>query len=177
MEDLSLHILDIVENSTRAGATLVEIKITEDTGKDHLQIVIKDNGSGMDREMVKRVRDPFTTTRTTRRVGLGISMLEQAAQETGGDLLITSEPGRGTEVKATFQASHIDRKPLGDMGSSMISLIAGNPSVDFIYESDLDGEKTTLDSRTIKEELDGVTPINDPAVLNLIRGLFQEADD
>jgi hypothetical protein len=177
MEDLSLHLLDVVENSTRAGATLVEIKITEDTGKDLLQVVIKDNGSGMDREMVKRVKDPFTTTRTTRRVGLGVSMLEQAAREAGGDLSITSEPGRGTEVKATFQASHIDRKPIGDMGSSMISLIAGNPSVDFIYESDLDGKKTTLDTRIIREELAGVTPINDPAVLKLIRGLFKEADD
>jgi hypothetical protein len=177
MEDLSLHILDIVENSTRAGATLVEIKITEDTEKDLLQIVIKDNGSGMDREMVKKVRDPFTTTRTTRRVGLGLSMLEQAAKEAGGDLSIVSEPGRGTEVKATFQASHIDRKPIGDMGSSVISLIAGNPNVDFIYESDLDGEKTTLDTRMIKEELDGVTTINDPAVLKLIRGLFNKAGD
>ena len=174
MEDLSLHILDIVENSTRAGATLVEIKIAEDRGKDLLQIVIKDNGSGMDREMVKRVRDPFTTTRTTRRVGLGVSMLEQAAREAGGDLSITSEPGLGTEVRATFQASHIDRKPIGDMGSTMISLIAGNPSVDFIYESDVDGEKITLDTRMIKEELGGVAPINDPGVLQLIRGLFKK---
>jgi len=177
MEDLSLHILDIVENSTRAGATLVKISIIEDTKKDLLQIFIKDNGSGMDREMVKKVRDPFMTTRTTRRVGLGLSMLEQAAQETGGDLSITSEPGLGTEVKATFHASHIDRKPLGDMGSSMISLIAGNPNVDFIYESDLEGEKTTLDTRMIKEELDGATTINDPAVLKLIRGLFKKTGD
>ena len=177
MEDLSLHILDVVENSTRAGATLVEIKITKDTGKDFLQIVIKDNGSGMDREMVEKVRDPFTTTRTTRRVGLGVSMLEQAAQEAGGDLTITSELGQGTEIKATFQASHIDRKPMGDMGSSMISLIVGNPDVDFVYESDLDGEITTLDTRMIKEEIDGVTTINDPAVLNLIRGLFEKSDD
>jgi signal transduction histidine kinase len=177
MEDLSLHILDIVENSTRAGATLVKIKIIEDKKKDLLQIVIKDNGSGMDREMVKKVRDPFMTTRTTRRVGLGLSMLEQAAKEAGGDLSIVSEPGRGTEVKATFQANHIDRKPIGDMGSSMISLIAGNTNVDFIYESDLDGEKTTLDTRMIKEEMEGVTTINDPAVLKLIRGLFKKEGD
>jgi len=177
MEDLSLHILDIAENSTRAGATLIEIRITEDTEKDILQIFIKDNGSGMDREMVKKVRDPFMTTRTTRRVGLGLSMLEQAAQEAGGDLTISSELGRGTEIKATFQASHIDRKPIGDMGSSMISLIAGNPDIDFIYESDLDGEKTTLDTRMIKEEIEGVTTINDPAVLKLIRGLFEKSDD
>ena len=156
---------------------MVEIKITEDKEKDLLQIVIKDNGSGMDREMVEKVRDPFTTTRTTRRVGLGVSMLEQAAQEAGGDLFITSELGKGTEIMATFQASHIDRKPMGDMGSSMISLIVGNPDVDFVYESDMDGEKTTLDTRMIKEEIDGVTTINDPAVLKLIRGLFEKPDD
>lgn len=152
---------------------MVEIKITEDKKRDLLQIVIKDNGSGMDQEMIKKARDPFVTTRTTRRVGLGLSMLEQAAQETGGDLSIVSEAGQGTEIKATFHASHIDRKPMGDMGSSIISLIVGNPDVDFVYESDLDGEKTSLDTRMIKEELDGVTAINDPAVLRLIRDLFQ----
>ena len=175
MEDLSLHILDIVENSTKAGASLVEINITEDTDKDLLKILIRDNGQGMDPEMVKSVTDPFVTTRTTRRVGLGLSMLEQAAQETGGDLTVTSEQGIGTEIRATFRASHIDRKPFGDIGSSMISLIMGNPDVDFIYESDFDGEKTTVDTRAIRTELDGTTSINDPAVLKLLRGVFEES--
>jgi len=175
MEDLSLHILDIVENSTKAGANLVEINIEEDTDKDLLQIIIRDNGRGMDPEMVERVTDPFITTRTTRRVGLGLSMLEQAAQEAGGDLTVTSEQGRGTEIRATFQTSHIDRKPFGDMGSSMISLIMGNPGVDFIYKSDFDGEKTTIDTRAIKAELDGTTAISDPAVLKLLRGVFEES--
>jgi hypothetical protein len=175
MEDLSLHILDIVENSTKAGANLVEINIKGDTDKDSLQLIIRDNGRGMDPEMVKRVTDPFITTRTTRRVGLGLSMLEQAAQEAGGDLTVTSEQGFGTEIRATFQASHIDRKPFGDIGSSMISLIMGNPDVDFIYESDFDGEKTTIDTRAIKAELDGTTTISDPAVLKLLRGVFEES--
>ncbi|MDY7036870.1 MAG: ATP-binding protein [Thermodesulfobacteriota bacterium] len=176
MEDLSLHILDIVENSTKAGATLVEISIKEEIAKDLLQIVIRDNGDGMDQEMVKKALDPFVTTRTTRRVGLGLSMLLQASKEANGNLSIKSEPGLGTEIKATFQVSHIDRKPLGDMGSSMITLIAGNPDVDFIYESDFQGERTTLDTRMIKAELDGMTAINNPAVLKLIRGLFTKQD-
>jgi hypothetical protein len=175
MEDLSLHILDIVENSTKAGSSLVQIKIKEDTNKDLLQIIIKDNGRGMKPEMVKRVTDPFVTSRTTRRVGMGLSMLEQAAQEAGGDLTVTSEEGMGSEVRATFQLSHIDRKPLGDIGSSMISLILGNPDVDFIYESDFDGEKLSVNTRAIKAELDGSTSISDPAVLKLLRGIFNES--
>lgn len=175
MEDLSLHILDIVENSTKAGADLVEINIKGDTDKDLLQIMIRDNGRGMDPEMVKRVTDPFVTSRTTRRVGMGLSMLEQAAQEAGGDLTVTSGAGMGTEIRATFQASHIDRKPFGDIGSSMISLIVGNPEVDFIYESDFDGEKSYVDTRAVKAELDGTTSISDPAVLKLLRGVFEES--
>jgi hypothetical protein len=175
MEDLSLHILDIVENSTKAGASLVQIKIKEDTNKDLLQIVIRDNGRGMDPEMAAKATDPFTTTRTTRRVGLGLSMLEQASREAGGDLTVTSDKGIGTEIRATFQASHIDRKPFGDIGSSMISLIIGNPDVDFVYESDFDGEKSSVDTRAIKAELEGATSISDPAVLNLIRGVFEES--
>ncbi|MFH1242386.1 MAG: ATP-binding protein [Pseudomonadota bacterium] len=174
MEDLSLHILDIVENATNAGATLVEIYVKEETRRNLLEIVIRDNGRGMDPEVLKNVLDPFVTTRTTRRVGLGLPMLEQATREAKGNLTITSKPGQGTEVTAVFQANHIDRKPLGDMGSTMVSLIAGSPEVDFLYEADLNGEKTALDTRTIKAEIDGVTTINDPAVLKLIRNLFKK---
>jgi anti-sigma regulatory factor (Ser/Thr protein kinase) len=174
MEDLSLHILDIAENATNAGATLVEIFIREDTGKNLLEIVIRDNGSGINQEMLERVRDPFVTTRKTRRLGLGLPLLEQATREAGGNLTIASEPDRGTEVTATFRANHIDRKPLGDMGSTMISLIVGSPEVDFVYESDLDGEKTRLDTREIRAEMGSATPINDPALLQLIRNLFKK---
>jgi len=174
MEDLSLHILDIVENATRAGATLVEIDILKDTGKDIFKIVILDNGRGMDRDMLKKVRDPFVTTRTTRRIGLGLPLLEQAAQEAGGALSIKSEPGGGTKVSVVFQANNIDRKPLGDIGSTLIMLIAGNPDVDFIYNSDFDGKKIALDTREIKAELEGTLSISDPAVLRLINNLFKD---
>jgi len=177
MEDLSLHILDIVENATAAGAKLVEIIISQDTGRDRLQIVIRDNGRGMDPDVVAKARDPFFTTRTTRRVGLGLALLHQATREAGGDFSITSEPGQGTEVRGTFQASHIDRKPIGDMGSTLVTLILGNPDVDFIYETDFDGEKKRVDTRLIKAELNGTTTISDPAVLKLIRDTLKNTRD
>jgi hypothetical protein len=176
MEDLSLHILDIAENATAAGATLVEISIRKNTQRDVLELTIKDNGRGMDRQMLEKVRDPFVTTRTTRRVGLGLPFLDQAARETGGALSVTSQPGHGTEVRATFQASHIDRKPLGDIAGTVITLILGNPDIDFVYESDFDGETTSVDTREIKAALDG-TKITEPAVLEVIRELLQRSAD
>ncbi len=174
MEDLSLHILDIVENGTAAGATRIEIRIVEDSAADLLELSIRDNGRGMDSRMVASVRDPFVTTRTTRRVGLGIPLLDQAAREAGGRLEIRSEPGRGTAVVATFRASHIDRKPLGDLAGTMTALILGHPEVDFAFEHVVDGQSTSFDTREIREQLDGV-PVTDPAVLNLIRGLLASA--
>ncbi len=171
MEDLSLHILDIVENSTAAGATLIEIKLLQDTIKDLLQISVKDNGAGMEEEIVDKVLDPFTTSRTTRRVGMGIPLLAQSAREADGNLVMKSKIGEGTELEATFKNSHIDRRPVGDIGSTMVTLILGNPDINFQYESDFDGVKTEFDTRDIKAELDGVS-ITEPAVLQLIRDLF-----
>ncbi|MFC1824091.1 ATP-binding protein [Thermodesulfobacteriota bacterium] len=175
MRDLSLHILDVVENATAADADLVEIKITQDSEQDLLEVMIRDNGRGIDKKMLEKVSDPFTTTRTTRRVGLGLPLLEQAAREAGGSLTVNSDPGHGTEVRARFQASHIDRKPIGDMGATLISLIMGSPDIDFIYESDFDGERTTLDTREIRAELGGEIALNDPLVLNLIKELFADS--
>ncbi len=177
MQDLSLHILDIVENATQAGATLIEIDISEDIGKDTLQICIKDNGHGMDAEMLRRATDPFVTTRTTRRVGMGLPLLKQAAEETGGDLLITSELGKGTRVVATFRKSHIDRRPLGDMGATLTTLIMGNPDLDFRYASNLHEKEVEVDTRSIRKELNGVMTINNPAVIALIRDLFNKGED
>ena len=174
MQDLSLHILDIAENATEAGATLIEIYISEDKNKDLLQITIKDNGRGMDAAMVKGVKDPFMTTRTTRRVGMGIPLLEQAAKETGGNLQIISEAGKGTEVVATFQESHIDRKPVGDMGATLATLIMGNPDLDFRYYSNLEGEEIEVDTQYIRGELNDSISINEPAVINLIKDLFKK---
>ncbi|MCF8146438.1 MAG: ATP-binding protein [Deltaproteobacteria bacterium] len=177
MQDLSLHILDIAENATRAGATLIEIDISEDIGKDLLKIRIQDNGRGMDPETLKGATDPFVTTRTTRRVGMGLPLLKQAARETGGDLLLTSESGKGTRVLATFQKSHIDRRPLGDMGATLITLIMGNPDLDFVYRSNLREQEVEVDTRSIRKALNSTVRITDPAVIRLIRDLFSKRVD
>lgn len=134
MEDLSLHILDIVENSITAGAKNIKIKIAEDIQKDQLIIEITDDGKGMSKVMKEKVLDPFFTTRTTRRVGLGLPLLAQAAKISGGDIQIQSEPGSGTKIKATFGYSHIDRQPLGDLGQTLKILIISHPEINFVYE-------------------------------------------
>jgi len=155
MEDLSLHILDIVENSIRAKASTIMIKVVEDIEKDLLTIEIRDNGQGMDEETVKKVLDPFFTTRTTRKVGLGLSLLGQAARESGGNIEIESEPSRGTRVLATFGHSHIDRKPLGNMEATLTTLIVGNPEVDFIYEHKKGELEYRLDTKEIRASIKG----------------------
>ena len=133
MEELSLHILDIVENSIRAGADEVEIRINEDEATDLLEIEIKDNGTGMDQSTLGKALDPFFTTKSVRKYGLGLSLFREAAQSAGGDMLIQSEQGKGTRVKAVFQHSHIDRQPLGDMAGTIETLIVANPEVRFRY--------------------------------------------
>ncbi len=173
MEDLSLHILDVAENSTAAGATLVEISLTEDPGNDLLTLTIKDNGRGMEREMVDKVTDPFTTSRTTRRVGMGISLLDQAAREAEGSLHVESSPGHGTSITATFKLNHIDRRPLGNLESTMTTLIMGNPDIDFSFTSNAGGRDVEFDTREIRAHLGGVS-LADSEVLDLIRNLFRE---
>lgn len=151
MEDLSLHILDIVENSIRAHAKKIEIKIIEEKKKDLLTIEIIDDGKGMDKKTLKNVLDPFFTTKNTRRVGLGLSLLAQSAEESGGSIKIESKPGQGTKVKAVFGYSHIDRKPLGDVNESLKVLIAANPDINFIYEYQKDNTNYYLDTKGIKK--------------------------
>ncbi|HDH04976.1 MAG TPA: ATP-binding protein [Nitrospirae bacterium] len=168
MEDMSLHILDIAENSITAGASRIRIKIIEDIKSNLLLIEIADNGRGMDTEMFEHACDPFYTTRTTRRVGLGIPLLAQAARECMGDIKISTEKGKGSTITATFQYNHIDRKPLGDIEKTMIVLIASNPGIDFILEHKKDGHSYILDTAEIKKEIDGV-PINTPAVIKIIK--------
>ena len=133
MEDLSLHILDVVENSIEANASKIEIKIIEEKNKDLLVIEIKDNGRGMNKETINKVLDPFYTTRTTRKVGMGLSLLAQAAKVSNGNFEINSKVGEGTKVKATFQYSHIDRKPIGNMDDTIVTLITSHPEINFVY--------------------------------------------
>ncbi|RJP60118.1 MAG: ATP-binding protein [Deltaproteobacteria bacterium] len=173
MLELSLHILDIVENSTRAGAKTVYITIIEDTIRDVLSVEIKDDGSGMSQDILEKVSDPFYTTKTVRKVGLGIPMLVQAAEGTDGKFRIESKGGEGTIVAAEFKFSHIDRQPLGDIISTLVTLIAGNTDVDFIYRHQHNDRVFILDTRDVKREIEDV-PINHPDILLFIRQHIEE---
>jgi hypothetical protein len=170
MQELSLHILDIIQNSIAALADLISIEIEEDSERDCLMISIRDNGRGIPREYLSQAVDPFYTTRQTRKVGLGLSLLQQAAVQSDGYLNISSEEGKGTEVRAFFKHSHIDRMPLGDIGKTMGILIIGNPQVDFAYFHRVEGDEFRFDTQAVRGELDGI-PLNDPHVIGFI---FQE---
>jgi len=176
MEDLSLHILDIAENSIDADAVKVEIKIVVNEADDRFTLTISDNGKGMDAETLKMVRDPFFSTKTARKkkFGLGIPLLAQAAEECNGAFLMESDAGKGTVITAVFQNSHIDRKPLGDIGATMAVLIGGHPDIDFLLSCEIDGLSYKLDTVELKKELQGV-PINLPDVLKLIKEDINDA--
>lgn len=168
MEDISLHILDIAENSVAAKADKIKIKITEDKKKDLLSVEISDNGSGMDEETTKKALDPFYTTKTTRRFGLGLPLLYEAAKAANGGLSIKSKKGKGTKMKATFQHSHIDCKPLGDIGQTIITLVIGNPEVDIIYMHKKNSNNYCLNTREIKTRLKD-KPINSPEGIRMLK--------
>jgi signal transduction histidine kinase len=168
MKDLSLHILDIVENSVAASASKIEIRISEDKKKDLFSVEITDNGIGMDKETQQKALDPFYTTKTVRRFGFGLSLLSEAAKAANGNFSMESEKGEGTKIKADFQYSHIDRKPLGDMGQTIITLIIGNPEIDLVYVHKKNNHEYSLDTRDIKARLKGA-PINSPAGIRMIR--------
>ncbi len=168
MLELSLHILDIAENSIRAGASRLVIDLTEDREADRLTLEIQDNGKGMTEEERKRVLDPFYTTKKVRRVGLGLPMLAQAAANTGGSLHIESGPEAGTTVRVVFGLRHIDRQPLGDLPGTVTALVAGNPDIRFVYRHHRDGRVYTLDTDEIKGEIEDI-PLNHIEVLKFIR--------
>lgn len=173
MEDLSLHILDIVENSMAAGANTVGITVCEDKRRDLLSIEITDDGKGMSKATLKKATDSFFTTKRTRRVGLGLSLLQQAAKMANGKFSIESKKGEGTTVRASFQYSHIDRKPLGDMAETIITLIIGNPEIDLRYIHKNDGKNWSLDTKELKAQL-GAVPINSPQGIKIVRELLQK---
>lgn len=165
MRELSLHILDVVENGITAGGNCIWIKIEEDLKADQLKILIRDNGRGMPLEKLQNINDPFITSRTTRRVGLGLSLLAAAAERCEGTLRVDTEPGKGTKVETTFQHSHIDRAPLGDMAATVTTLIIGNPGIDFVYSHLIDGREFSLDTREIRAEMEDLS-LSDPVVIH-----------
>ena len=173
MKELSLHILDIAKNSVKAKATKIEITVDENLAEDKLTITIADNGTGMSEEILKAVRDPFTTTRTTRKVGLGIPLFEAAAVQSGGKLDISSELGVGTTVLASFGYNSIDRAPLGDISDTLMILVSGSPEIRFIYNHLKNGKKFTFDTDEIKAQI-GDIPITTPEILSWMSEYIEE---
>lgn len=173
MQELSMNILDVAENSVHAGASLVEITVDEQPDADSLIITIEDNGCGMTEEQVKSVSDPFFTTRTTRKVGLGIPFFRMAAEQTGGSLGISSTPGKGTVVTAKFVRSSIDLMPLGNINDSIFVLIQGSPDIDFVYTRTLGKRMLILDTRSFRKIM-GDIPLSDPRVGGFIREFLDE---
>ena len=157
MRDLSMHVLDIVQNSIKAGATLVTVAFTVDENRV-LTFSVRDDGCGMTPEFLARVTDPFTTTRTTRKVGLGIPMLKQSAEMAGGTFGIESEVGKGTCIHASFDLTNIDCIPMGDICDSLITLIVLNPETpDFVFQASAPGREALFDTRQVREALGGVS--------------------
>ena len=171
MKELSLNVLDITKNSVKAGATLIDISLTEVGSL--LTLTITDNGCGMKPEVVETVMNPFYTTRTTRKVGLGVPFFKMAAEATGGNFSIQSEPGVGTTVRAVFGLSHIDRMPLGDMNATIHQLIVMHPECDFLYIYKYDDRQFTLDTREFKEIL-GDIPFDVPEVSAYLQQYLSE---
>lgn len=173
MRELSLNILDIAQNSIAAGASLTEILVKEDTAEKTLLIGIYDNGKGMSEDQVKNVQDPFFTTRTTRKVGMGIPLFKLAAEQTGGSFKITSELGVGTRVDALFKTDSIDFTPLGDIEATVSTIVSMNEDKNFVYTRSVDGKEFAFKSADIKAILDGV-PLSEPSVITWIEGYIRE---
>lgn len=177
MKELSLNILDVAENSVKAKATLIEISISE--AYNLLTIILKDDGCGMTEEILKEVSNPFYTTRTTRKVGLGLPLLKMAAEQTGGTFSITSVSElvnpieHGTVVTAVFKTDHIDFTPLGDIVSTIVTLIQGHPDYDFLFTHNLYEKEIKLDTRELRVVLEGV-PLNNYDVIKWIESYLHE---
>ncbi len=173
MLEISLHVLDIVNNSVKAGADLIGITICEDKQQNLLSIDITDNGCGMDEAFLRSVTDPFKTTRTTRKVGMGLSLFKSAAEATGGSLSIASKKGKGTSVHVRFVYDHIDRQPLGDMAQTITTVLSGNASIDFLYRHTVDGKDFLLDTREIRQIL-GDVELSQPEIITWLSDYITE---
>jgi hypothetical protein len=165
--------MDIIQNSIVACGTRADIVIAACSKNNELKIIIADNGNGMDEEMLKRVTDPFITTRDTRKVGLGISLFKASAEQSGGYLSISSKKGFGTTLEAVFKIGNIDRPPLGDIADTVAGVLASNEDLHLILALSRDDEKFVFDTEEVKKMLDGV-PINEFEVMKWIKGYINE---
>lgn len=168
MKELSLHLLDIAENSINAESSHITIIVEENSVDDRLKLTVKDNGKGMTAEMAQKIVDPFTTSRTTRKVGLGIPLLKAAAEMCNGFLTVDSTLGVGTEIIVQFQRSHIDRMPLGDLAGTILHLVVGSPNIHWTFIYQVNEDNYEFDDQFIKQELEGI-PLSEPVILSFIR--------
>ena len=173
MRELSLNIMDIALNSVRAEATRITIRCSENRAEKILALEVEDNGKGMSEEQIASVTDPFFTTRTTRKVGLGVPLFKMAAEQTGGSFKITSEVGKGTLTAASFKTDSVDMTPLGDINSTVSLLINSNPDMDIVFERSVDDKSFTLDTAQMRELL-GDVPLNNPDVTLWINSFLEE---
>lgn len=171
MRELALNILDVAENSLRAKATKIQIDV--DVADDTIRITVADNGRGMSEEFLSRVANPFTTTRTTRKVGLGLPLIKMEAEMSGGSFGITSEVGVGTTVTTTFGRNHIDRPPMGNLAETLVALLPDLGETRLIFSYRAFGKCFTLDTDEVKQQLDGV-PIDAPDILVFLRDMTEE---
>lgn len=167
MEDISLHILDIAQNSIEAKASLIHVIINEDNEDNNLIIEIKDNGVGMDLNTIQKAKDPLGTTKD-KKFGLGIPLFIQSAEESGGKVELESESGKGTIIKAYFKTNSVDMKPLGDIAKTIITIIGTHPEIDLYFKHIKGNDELELNTKEIKEALNGI-PINIPEVIGYIR--------
>ena len=173
MNDLSMHILDIIQNSLSAGASIIELNVKEDVLNNLLTVTIKDNGKGMTAEQVAQVTDPFFTSRTTRKVGMGLPLYRQSAEQSGGALKVESEVGVGTSVTATFGYDHVDRPPMGDLANAVVLMMSANPKHQFCFTYTYNAQSYSINTQEINEVLDGM-PIHDVQVIKMIQQIIEE---
>ncbi len=176
MKELSLHLLDVAKNSVTAGARHIGLTLEEDAA-GVCRMEIADDGRGMSPAFLARVTDPFTTTRTTRKVGLGLPLLRLTAEQTGGTLEVESQEGAGTTVTALFHTDHIDCPPLGDLSATVALLIQGAPEVEWTWRHAALGGEYSLDTRQLREILGQDVPLSEPAVVLWIEGYLREQEE
>ncbi|MDA3779703.1 MAG: ATP-binding protein [Bacteroidales bacterium] len=173
MKDISSHILDIVQNSISADADCIQISLEENSAKNILKLKIKDNGNGMGKEFLAKVSDPYSTTRTTRNVGMGLALLKQHAERTNGYLKIESEINVGTEIRAVFELNNIDRQPVGNIAGTIVLLVAANPKTEFTYNHIYNDSKYSFNSKEIKAVL-GDMKISNPTIRQYLKEMIEE---
>lgn len=173
MKEIALHIMDIAQNSIKAGADEIRITIDESPSTDTLTLTISDTGSGMDEEACAKASSPWFTSRTTRKVGMGLPLLQMNAALSGGEMKITSVKSKGTTVTATFGYNHVDRPPLGDTGGTIALLIMSNPSINIIYTHLFDGAEWSISTREIKDEL-GEEAVTDLMIVRSLKEIIKE---